>query len=337
MMKRIVSAAIGILLFLALSPAVYAASSTYTVKAGDSLWKISQQHGVTVAQLKQYNALKSDTIYVGQILKLSPSIQYTVKSGDCLSSIAQKYKTTVSAIKSLNNLKSDTIYPKQVLTIPSSSSSSSSSGSRPAPVKSWPSVTYIVKSGDTVGGVAAKFGASAANIIKYNYMDPDEWLNIGEKIAINGYAPRNYEVIPGESSSPARIGKLVDWYLDGQFLLKRNDVFLITDVKTGLQFKAKQLGGLNHADIEPLTSADTGIMKRLFPTWQWAPRPVVIYHRGINFAASLSGMPHSVDTITNGVDGHFDLYLRNSKSHDANVDPAYIQQHQDAVMTAAGK
>jgi len=309
------------------------AAGVYTVKPGDTLWKISIANGLTVTQLKQYNALSSDTIYSGQRLTLSPAVKYTVKSGDTLWLISQKYATTVEKITTYNNLTGSGIYPNQVLYIPNSTASPS----KPAPVLNWPSITYTVKSGDYLSGVASKFGVSQASIMKYNYMKEGEWLDEGEKIAINGYAPRNYAVMPGESASPARVGKLVDWFLDGRYLIKRNDVFLITDKQTGLQFKVKMLGGVNHSDVEPVTAGDTLTMKKLLPTWVWAPRPVVIFHDGVNFAASLSGMPHSFDSIAdNNVTGHFDLYLYHSVSHDSNTSTAYQQQHQDNVLVAAG-
>lgn len=333
MRKVIASAALAAILAVPFSVSASAAG-LYTVKSGDSLWKISSANGLTVAQLKQYNGLNSDVIYPGQKLALSPAAKYTVKSGDTLWLIAGKYGTTVAAVKSANNLTSDMIYPGQVLYIPSGTGGST----RPAPVTSWPSITYTVKAGDYLSVVAAKFGVSQADIMKYNYMDEGEWLNEGQKIAINGYAPRNYAVLPGESSAPARAGKMVDWFLDGKYLLKRNDVFLITDVSTGLQFKVKMLGGLNHSDVEPVTAADTATMQKLFPTWNWTPRPVVIFHKGINFAASLSGMPHSYDTVSgNNVTGHFDLYLYNSKGHSGSVSAAYEQQHKNNILIAAGQ
>jgi hypothetical protein len=75
-------------------------------------------------------------------------------------------------------------------------------------------------------------------------------------------------------------------------------------------------------------------MKELFPYWTWSPRPVVIFKDGMNIAASLSGMPHSYDTVsTNGVSGHFDLYLLNSKPH-AGTSVSYVEQHQSNVYSA---
>lgn len=44
--------------------------ATYTVKAGDSLWKISSTLGISMAALKMANDLVSDVIQPGQILKL---------------------------------------------------------------------------------------------------------------------------------------------------------------------------------------------------------------------------------------------------------------------------
>ncbi len=329
---------IGVLLCIALGAQALAAT-THTVKSGDTLTKIAKAYGVTIAQLKQYNALKSDTIYAGQKLIVSTETRYVVKKGDTLSKIAAKYSTTVAKIKSRNSLKSDAIYVNQVLYIPSGTKASSTPvpGSSTKPVKNWPSTTYTVKSGDTLGGIAKKFKTTIAAIMKYNYMDSGEWLNAGQKIAINGYAPRNYAVTPGESSSPQKKGKVVDWFLDGKYLIKRNDVFIVTDVATGQRVKLKMMGGVNHADVEPVTSSETAAMKKLFPAWNWTPRPVVIFHKGINFAASLSGMPHSYDTVENGVEGHFDLYLYNSKNHGESVSQAYVQQHARNVLIAAGK
>jgi spore germination protein YaaH len=45
--------------------------NTYIVKAGDTLWGISKQFGISVEEIKRINNLASDTIFVGQTLKLS--------------------------------------------------------------------------------------------------------------------------------------------------------------------------------------------------------------------------------------------------------------------------
>ncbi len=330
---KLFSKIISFVIFLALIFSICAsATGIYTVQSGDSLWKISRSYNTTVANLKEINSLTSDNLSIGQKLLLAPAIKYIVKSGDSLWYISTANNTTVTAIKDYNNLTSDILQIGQVLYIPTKNVVTPS---KPSPVLYWPSVTYIVKAGDSLSSVAVKYSTTVANVMKYNYMRKGEWLNEGQKIAINGYAPRNYAVMPNESAAPLRVGKLVDWFLDGKYLIKRNDIFLITDVKTGLQLQVKMLGGLNHSDVETLTTSDSQIMKTLFPVWNWAPRPVVIFHNGINFAASLSGMPHSYDTITNGIAGHFDLYLLGSTSH-GTASAVYLQQHRDCIMVATG-
>ncbi|MGI6084920.1 MAG: LysM peptidoglycan-binding domain-containing protein [Acetivibrionales bacterium] len=268
---------------------------------------------------------------------------YAVVAGDSLWKISKKFGVSIASLRKANGISGDIIYPGQLLIIPDGAGNTAPApkpdeNEAPLPNNTkWPDVTYIVQPGDTATSIAKKFGVSPQSILNYNYMDADEWFNAGDKIAISGYAPRVTTVRPGEDAAPARKGKAVDWNLEGQYLLERGDTFTIIDVDTGKQFKAKMIGGYNHADIEPLTTSDTNIMKSLFGTWRWSPRAVVIFHNGMNIAASLSGMPHGIDTINNGVNGHFDLYMKNSTSHSATTSKVYIQEHQNMVMKAAGQ
>ncbi len=273
------------------------------------------------------------------VSKATVGTTYTVLSGDSLWKLSQKFGISVAALKSANNLTSDNIYPGQTLTIPKAGATTPPQAASPAAdnVK-WPAVTYIVQPGDTATSIAKKFGRSVQDIMKFNYMAPEDWFDAGEKIAISGYAPRVYTVKPGSASAPAQRGAPVDWFLEGQYLVKRNSTFTVVDVDTGKQFRARMIGGYNHLDIEPLTSADTNVMKSLFGTWEWSPRAIVIYIDGMNLAASMSGMPHDADVIgDNGVTVHFDVYMKNSSSHSATTSQSYMQQHAAMVQRASGK
>jgi peptidoglycan DL-endopeptidase LytE len=54
-----------------LAPHSHLSYRSYTVKLGDSLWGIAKSKGLTVTQLKTFNNLTTDSIYVGQTLKLT--------------------------------------------------------------------------------------------------------------------------------------------------------------------------------------------------------------------------------------------------------------------------
>lgn len=64
---------------------------TYVVKSGDYLFKIANETGVSVASIKALNNLTSDTIYVGQVLKLSKSLFLNPAPGVLTSTYGQRW------------------------------------------------------------------------------------------------------------------------------------------------------------------------------------------------------------------------------------------------------
>ncbi len=139
------------------------AFTSYVVRSGDSLYSIAQRFGTTVDAIKRANGLISDSLRVGQVLRIprsstsaqqstsSSTTTYTVRTGDSLYTIAKAFNTTVDAIKSANGLTSDAISIGQVLRIPrSTSSTSSTSGGR----------TYTVRTGDSLYSIARDFNTT---------------------------------------------------------------------------------------------------------------------------------------------------------------------------------
>lgn len=71
MRKFLITFGFAILLLFGINNGALAAANTYTVKSGDSLYKIAKKYNVTVAQLKQWNHLKSNVIHPKQKLQFS--------------------------------------------------------------------------------------------------------------------------------------------------------------------------------------------------------------------------------------------------------------------------
>ena len=98
--------------------------NTYVVKQGDTLYSIARIYNINVDELKNINNLTSDTLSIGQVLKLNNDnntdnnyIEYIVKKGDNLYSIARKFNVSVDSIKRKNNLKTNVLSIGQSLII----------------------------------------------------------------------------------------------------------------------------------------------------------------------------------------------------------------------------
>lgn len=119
---------------------------TYTVKSGDTLYRVGVNLGVSYQNIKKWSNLSSDTLKVGQVLIVSdpsnktdkpiveapkpptnpstPSTQsYTVKKGDYLSKIANEFGLSLNTLMSLNKLTSTVIHPGDKLIVSSNSNS----------------------------------------------------------------------------------------------------------------------------------------------------------------------------------------------------------------------
>ena len=178
---------------------------TYTVKAGDSLWGISQTYGTTVNNLKQINNLSSNVIYVGQVLKLkqqsnstsnqtpqSTTDTYTVQSGDTLWGIANTHDTTVNNLKQINDLTSDTIYVGQVLKLKQQSNSTSNQTPQST------TDTYTVQSGDTLWGIANTHDTTVNNLKQINDLTSDT-IYVGQVLKL-----KQRSTTQQESSQPSQ-------------------------------------------------------------------------------------------------------------------------------------
>lgn len=74
-----------------------ASAATYTVKSGDSLWKIANQYGVTYQTLMKWNNLSSTTIRVEQKLNLNtPLTSATISTPTPKPTAAPKPTVTVT-------------------------------------------------------------------------------------------------------------------------------------------------------------------------------------------------------------------------------------------------
>ncbi|MEH7225885.1 LysM peptidoglycan-binding domain-containing protein [Bacillus sp. JJ1566] len=162
-------------------------TDTYTVTRGDTLYSIANSYNMSVDQLKQLNNLTSNTIQVGQTLKVvgtapqSTQIKaqtYTIQPGDSLYLIAQRANTTVDQIMKVNNLTSSMIYVGQTLQLGSEAT---------APQQNEAGATYTVKAGDTLYAIARNYNMNVTELKNINNLTSNT-LSIGQVLNVNGNA-----------------------------------------------------------------------------------------------------------------------------------------------------
>ncbi len=177
----------------------------YKVKSGDTLYGIAKAHDITVDMLKELNPGHSEILKPGEILNVPKlagqdlgfenlevefdviqeapqKISHTVKNGEALSKIAEKYNVPMWAVMLYNNIENeDKIYKDQVIEIPTNEEVAQLEELKKQSVKA--PETHTVKSGDTLSGIAVKYGVSVKDLKEWNNLKSDK-INTGKVLRL---------------------------------------------------------------------------------------------------------------------------------------------------------
>jgi LysM repeat protein/peptidoglycan hydrolase-like protein with peptidoglycan-binding domain len=155
-----------------LIPTSYPQTSSFnhTVVAGDTLFLLAQRFGTTVEAIRVLNNLNTDTLMIGQVLRIpgtapQTGISYTVRAGDTLFLLGQRFGTTAEAIMNANHMTSSVLNIGQVITIPGNFS------------------IYTVVAGDTLFLLALRFGTSVNALMALNGLTSSS-LDIGQQLIV---------------------------------------------------------------------------------------------------------------------------------------------------------
>ncbi|MFY2507913.1 LysM peptidoglycan-binding domain-containing protein [Vibrio pectenicida] len=174
----------------------------YKVKSGDSLSEIANQYNTTTLVIKNSNDLTNDSIKIGQFLMVPTStkddnayilsasnrlaraqeksrgqykLTHIVRSGDSLWSIARANKISHQSLAKWNSIgPKDTLRVGQNLVIWKNTSDG-------AVIRT---VFYSVKNGDTISAIANKFRVKSNDIVKWNRLSKQKYLQPGQKLKL---------------------------------------------------------------------------------------------------------------------------------------------------------
>lgn len=149
---------------------IYTSSSDrmvyHRVKSGDTLGKIARIYGTSVNELCRLNGLKSTSVLrIGQSIRCSAGAVASAKAGTskptASASVKQTVKTTVAA---------------DAAAVASINQTSNAGQQEATPVY------HRVKSGDTLGAIAAKYGTTVSKICELNGITKTTILKLGRSL-----------------------------------------------------------------------------------------------------------------------------------------------------------
>ncbi|MFJ5957883.1 LysM peptidoglycan-binding domain-containing protein [Paenarthrobacter sp. NPDC092416] len=148
-------------------------------------------------------AMKAQTVNVGTVIPaaavaatlpaalrpMAPAAPttYTIVRGDTVSAIARRFNLDTAEVLKLNNLTPTTlIYPGQTLKLSGAAAPAAPAPqSTPAPASS-DALVYTVKSGDTLGAIAARHGVPLSSVFSWNGLSGSSIIYPGQKIKVSG-------------------------------------------------------------------------------------------------------------------------------------------------------
>ncbi|MBV2128052.1 lytic transglycosylase [Arsukibacterium indicum] len=178
---------------------------SYTVSSGDTLGKIARDYKTDVSAIRRLNNLTGNTIRIGQHLLIpmsakaaekyelsqqnriaraqgraagSVKTEYIVQAGDTLWDISREHKVTVAELAKWNGMvQRDTLKPGQKLVMWHDSDSSVTTAVTRT-------VNYKVRKGDSLARIAQRFSVSIAEIVKWNNINTERYLQPGQQLKL---------------------------------------------------------------------------------------------------------------------------------------------------------
>lgn len=167
------------------------ATKEYVVKNGDTLGSVAYGNGITIRQLKELNGLSSDSLKIGQKLKIPAE---KVVKAEKAKTVEKKAEAVAPAAAPVAEKKVEETAPAAAAETAPAAEEKTAEAAAPvaaaaeaAPAKAEApvaSTTYVVQEGDDMTGVSIRWGVSAAQIRELNNLAEGDQLVPGQIIKL---------------------------------------------------------------------------------------------------------------------------------------------------------
>ena len=203
---------------------------------------------------------------------------------------------------------------------------------------------YNVSADGTYGPITV---AAVTAFQKLNGLDDDGIAGAKTQTVLYSGNAKRYDSSSNSGSSSGSTGttvapngatiQLLHWFNDVKPTLKNGQNLIAYDPETGISWTLRIMSRGNHADVEPLTAADTAAMFEAFGNKEsWGPKVVYVkLPDGRWSIASTHNVAHGGQTISgNNFDGQNCVHFLRDMDECKQNDPDYGVQNQNAIRNA---
>ena len=174
------------------------ATKEYVVKNGDTLGSIAYGNGINIRQLKELNGLSSDSLKIGQKLKI-PAEKVVkaapAKAAKAAAPVAKKESAEAAApakAEAAAPAPAEAAKPAEAAAVAAPAEpakdaapvAEAEKAAAPAKAEAPATTTYVVQEGDDMTGVSIRWGVSAAEIRELNNLAETDQLVPGQIIKL---------------------------------------------------------------------------------------------------------------------------------------------------------
>lgn len=184
----------------------------HRIRAGESLLTISRRYATTVDVLRQVNGIRGNLIRAGDYLMVPTAsmnldeytlsegqrlarlqnqpragrrLEHTVQSGESFWSIARRYGVNVRELAQWNGMApGDMLRAGQTLVVWSDRPASPAASMMQVGLDLVRTIHYTVRRGDSLARIAARFGVKVSDLVDWNGLDPEDYLQPGQRLKL---------------------------------------------------------------------------------------------------------------------------------------------------------